>query len=336
MTDRRVSDLGLVAGLVVAATAALLVPGVPWPVRWALGVPLLLVAPGYGVVAALFPESPDASRADAPAPPDWIARFGLSLVGSVVVVGVVGVVLASRGILRLAPAVLLIGGVSLAGVALARVRRGRLPESRRAAPLADRSLVGATRRFGTSSVQTLVLFVAVLTLVSALAFAAGTPATGEAYSEVYLPADANPGLDAEAEALTLTDGEATPVRVAVDNHEGRPTAYAVVVQLQRLDADGSVVDGRRLAAFDLRLAPGETGVVQPEVAAPAEGDRTRLRVLVHKGGEATGAPDLALRVRVAVGGNASTSTADGGAGNASTADGGTGNASTSTADGGGA
>ena len=59
------ADLAAVVALTVAMLAAVSLPGVrETPLRIVLGVPFTLFAPGYAIVAALFPEAED-SRSEA-------------------------------------------------------------------------------------------------------------------------------------------------------------------------------------------------------------------------------------------------------------------------------
>lgn len=300
----RVTDLGLVVGLVVAATLALLVPGVPWPVEWLLGFPLLLLLPGYAVVSALFPERPG-GPSEASRSVGWPARAGLSLVVSAVVVAVVGVLFTSQGLVRLtlAPAVLSIGAVTLLAVGIAVLRRRPVVRDRRADPVADTSNGSVAGTFGISGVQSIVLVVSVLLLVSTLAFAGTSPAE-DPYSEVYLTDGEGVDIGPEDGAQTMIAGAENTISLDVENHEGRPTDYRVVIRLQRVDGDGTVLAGERLDDFRVGLAPEETGVYERPLEPTMTGERLRLQVLVYKGGVdgdlGPGTADLTLRLWVTV------------------------------------
>lgn len=301
--SRSVTDLGLVVVLVVAATLALLVAGVPWPVEWLFGLPLVLLLPGYAAVAALFPERPEASASGA-GPPGWPARFGLSLVGSAFVVAVVGVLFARQGLvqLTLAPAVLSLSAVTVLAVGIAILRRNPLPEDRRADPVAGTSLGSIGGALGTSGVQSLVLVVSVVVLLSTLAFAGTSPAE-DPYSEVYLTDDAGVDIGPADGTQTMVAGADNTVSVAVANHEGEPSDYRAVVRLQRVD-DGAVVATERLDDFRLSLAAGETGVSERTLEPTMTGERLRMQVLVYQGGTDaevdTESADLVLRLWVDV------------------------------------
>lgn len=297
------TDLTLAVGVTVGAILALLVPGVPWPIEWAFGIPFLVVLPGYVLVAALAPAAPDRSRTEPGASLGWAARAGLALVLSAVVVAGVGVLLATQGLLRLEPAVLLLSGVSLVGVVAAAIRRRSVPVSRRADPVAGVSSAGGTGWIDTTKPQTVLLVVGLVALAGALAFAGGTAGVDDPYSEVYLSPQADGGAAGNG-TMTLVAGEDNPVELVVENHEGHETSYNVVIQLQRVDSDGTVLDQQRLDRFDVRLGSNESGVAERSLSPSMTGERLRLRTLVYTGGAPDDATadnaDLSLRHWVTV------------------------------------
>ena len=127
MNHRSVDIFAVVAVTLVAAVLALLVPPDIVPIR-ILGLPLVLVLPGYALTSALFPQ-----RALG-APEPLVLSLGLSLV--IVVLG--GLVLSWTPFgLRASSWTLLLSGITLGASAVALVRRrGRgmsAPRSLRAA-----------------------------------------------------------------------------------------------------------------------------------------------------------------------------------------------------------
>lgn len=300
--SRYLTDLRLVVVLVVGATVALLIPGIPWQVEWVFGVPLLLLLPGYAAVAVLFPRRPD-GPADGDSPPGWPARLGLSLLGSAAIVAVAGILLASQGPVRLtlAPAVLLVSAVTLLAVGAAMVRRARLPVDRRADPTAGVSIRTVTDSFGTTGLQSLALVVSVVVLASALAVAGTSPGV-EPYSDAYLTG--GEGVDVGPENATLVAGTDNSMALTIANHEGGPTDYRAVVRLQRVSANGTVLEQERLDDVGVSLAANETRVVEPSLDPSLTGERLRLQTLVYKGGvDGSTSPrtaDLSLRLWVTV------------------------------------
>lgn len=301
MTAGRRADLALAAVALVGAVPALLLPGVPWPIEWVFGVPLLVALPGYAVVAALFPERPGSTSRVDRGPPGWVVRAALSVVLSTVVVATVGIPLAAVGALALAPALVGVVGVSLACLWVAAVRRRTVAPERRADPLSAASGAPVRDLLGTSKLGAVGLVGATLVLAVALSVAGATPGVDDPYSEVYVPADADGALAGEG-TPTLVAGADNEVTFALSNHEGRSAEYEVVLRLERLDADGEVVARERLDRFETTLADGETETYERAVAPETTGDRLRLRVLVYEGDAEPGVdlPDLTLRQFVAV------------------------------------
>lgn len=281
------TDLSLVVVLVVVAGLALLLPGVPWLVEWVLAVPFLLVLPGYALVSALLPASPGSTDAGSPPGPGWPTRLGLSLVLSVVIVGVLGVLL-SRGVaIRLRPAVLGTCLVTVGCVVVAWRRRRRLPRERRAAPLGGgfRSLLRPRTH---TSLQSVALALAVLALVGAATFAGATPSDRGAYSEFYLLAENERGeLAASDLPRTFVAGEGRTLHVAIENHEHRPVSYELVAVAR---SDGPVPDRAVLDRFDVQLEHGERAVVERTVAPETAFEDGRLQFLLYEG-DAPAQPD---------------------------------------------
>lgn len=306
-----VTDLGLLVVLVAGAAVALLLPGVPWPVEWAFAIPLVLLLPGYALVAALFPARPDASQWDPGhlTSPGWGARAAMSLVASALVVAVVGVLLSSVGALRLVPVVLALGGVTCSGALVARIRRSGVDVDDRADPVSAASLRTTPSRLGISGVQAVTLAVAVLVLVGTLGFAGGTPTQGTAYSEASLLTNDGELLGAD-ETLTLVSGEETAVQVRVANHEGGPTTYEIVGQLQRVGPNGTVLDQQQIDRGQVRVAAEETAVVERQIEPATTGEALRLQYLVYTGSvpdePGSGTADLSLRLWVEATGEGAT------------------------------
>lgn len=301
MTDSSATDLTLLVFLLAGAGIALLWPGTPWYMRWAFGIPFLVILPGYAVVSAMFPKGPSAEDIEGGMAPDWATRLGLSLVLSAIVVAVVGVLLATQGMLDLIRAVVFIGGLTLLAAGVALYRRRRLRPPHRADPRighASGRLLGANSH---STVQTLSMAVGVVVLIGAFAVVGGSPVTSDTsdpHTEVYLPNIADSGT------RTLVSGTNNSLRIGLENHEGQSTAYTIVVRLQRIDSNGSVREQERLDRMQLRLTDGERRRFDRQLRPSLTGDRLRLLTLVFKGepeGDLrNGQPDLRLRLWVSV------------------------------------
>jgi uncharacterized membrane protein len=296
-------DLVLVVAATVGAGLALVVPSVPRPVAWAVGVPLLVFLPGYAVVAAVLPARPgavDTGRVG----PGWPLRFGLALLGTVLVVALTGVGLSATVGIRLLPALAVLTAVTVFGVVVAAVRRSRLPARARANPLAGTvrllPVPAATSRF-----QGVAVVVGLLALVGAIAFAGAVPTQEEGYTEAYLLTENETGaLVAADDNTTFRAGVGRPVHVAIENHEETRQTYEVVTVAQRVAENGSVFASERVDAFAVEVDPNQRATAERRFAPTLTGDRIRLRVLVYDDGTpdrpSVTTADLAMRLWIDV------------------------------------
>lgn len=299
---RVVTDLSLLVAFVVGATVVLLVPGVPWQVEWLVAVPLVLVVPGYAVVAALFPAGPTDPRTDSRhlGSPGWAVRIALMLVLSAVVVAVIGVLLALAGWLLLVPVVLALAGITAVGAVVAHVRRRNIAVERRSNPGALFRFGSLPARLNLSKLQTVAFVAGTLMLVGAVAGTAASPTQGASFSEASLLAggDTDDLLGANS-TVTLVDGEANAVHLRLQNHEGRQTTYRLVGQLQRVASDGTVLESVTVDEGQVPVAAGDTAVVARQIDPSMTGDSLRLQYLVYTDAvpadPAPGNADLALR-----------------------------------------
>lgn len=281
-------DLVITALLSVSAVGVLLYSGTPWPLTWAVGVPFLLVYPGYAVVSAAFPERPGSqrpatvARTEPATKPGWIGRLALSLATSAVVVALVVVVLSQAAAIRLVPVVSAVLAVTLVAVAVAFGRRRSLDPDYRAAPLAafaDRFEASETDR------STVALLIAALLLVGAVAAIGGVAPQEQQFTESsLLTEDANGDLVADGYPTTFVAGEGHPLTLAIENNEYRPVTYEVVVLAQDVSADGSVTAERRLDSFAVTTDHGERRVVERNIVPTTTGDDVRLRFHIYKRG----------------------------------------------------
>jgi uncharacterized membrane protein len=286
------SDLLLAGALLAAAVPGLLIDGVPWGIRWVLGVILLVLLPGYSLVAALFPGRPASAsrraagrRADSP---NWAVRAALAVATSAVVVALVGVGLSATVGIRLVPAVIAVAAVTGVSLIVAAIRRARLAPRQRATPLGPRRAGEPDRSFPLSGFQSMTLVLGVLVLGGALIQVAASPNAGQSYSEMaVLTPGPNGSLVADGFPETVATGEAVPVHVRLENHEGGARTYGVLVTAATVTADGDVREQAVLDRFRLELADGERSTVERQVEPTVAGDAVRIRVLAYLGG----APD---------------------------------------------
>ncbi|WP_135828654.1 DUF1616 domain-containing protein [Halorussus halobius] len=332
-------DLAVVVGLVVATALAVVLPGVrDSMVRVALGAVFVLVAPGYALTAALFPEAKRSRASDsgpgeagpegesnseggarresgatAPASSDSSSpdasglgfrslggrgtvtlpeRALFSVALSVVVVPLVALVVNfTPWDVGLASLAVSLGALTLAAVAVAAVRRRRVPADERFrvparewADAARSELLDPASR--ADAVLDGVLVAAVVVAVAGGAYAVAGPQQGQSFTEFYVLGENETGdLVADDYPETLGPGENATVVVGIDNHEGQSTAYEVVVRLQRVTVEGgnaTVAESRRVDRFRETVGANETVERRHAVRPETTGDRLRLQYLLYR------------------------------------------------------
>lgn len=204
--------------LTASMAAALLITG---PVRIVLGLILILVLPGYVLVAAFFPAKKDL---------DWIERVALSVGLSIAVVPLLGLLLnfTPWGI-RLDPIMAALA-IFIAGVGLlAYWRRMRLPTEDRLELTLEVGRPAWGEYSALDKTLTVSLVLSLITAGGVLAYVVAVPRPGERFTEFYI---LGPGGKAEKYPTNLTPGAIGTVIVGVVNHEGRLVNYTVAVSLE--------------------------------------------------------------------------------------------------------
>ncbi|WP_137286111.1 DUF1616 domain-containing protein [Halorussus salinisoli] len=315
------ADLAAVLALDAATCLAVFLPVVSeTPLRVGLGLTFVLLAPGYALTAALFPERAGSSRdhhdrgerdygeRDHGTRNDrdegvfrrlrrgaiggW-ERLALSLGLSLVVVPLVGVVLNFTPVgIRLVPIVVSVGAFTGAATVLAAVRRWNLPPERRfRVPYRDWY---ATAKTGLLAAETptdralnVALAVSLVLALGSVGYAITSPKPGQQYTEFYLLSGSDDQLTADDYPTEFDRGEGKPLTVGVTNHEGERTNYTVVVQLQRVTdgetGNASVLDRRDLHRFRVVLGPNETWRHEHTVRPTMTGRNLRLQYLLYRG-----------------------------------------------------
>lgn len=296
------ADLVLVAGLgtVTAAIGWLGVSGVAGQmVLGALGV---LFAPGYALVAVLFPERPSPRDHDtAAAHGDTDSNVGngrrlrttervlLAVGASVCLVPLVGIVIAFTP-WQVGPAPVLgaVGvGTTVLAVGAVVVRR-QVPPQERFNPGVARTVREYRSRLDSGeseSVLSVLLVVAVVVAAGGIGAAVLTTERGEQFTEFYLVTEG----EATGEALgsgypgTVAQGDGENVTVGVTNEEGQAASYTVVVLLQSFRADGAVSEVERLETFSTSVRPGETWERAHTISPEMTGEDLRLTYLLYVG-----------------------------------------------------
>lgn len=294
MATTRPWDLALVAAVTLLTLGV--VTAAPWPpLRVPLGLLFILVAPGYALVAALFPErqrpAPRSAAADAVSTRGLgaLERAALSLGLSIAVVPLLGLALnyTPWGI-RLTPLLVTVAAFTLGMTAIAYRRRAKLPGLLRL-QIAFTLEPPAWRGLGPlDKALTVALVVAILVAAGAVAYVATAPRPGESFTEFYV---LGPGGMAEDYPTQLAPGENGTAIVGVRNHEGAPTTYLVRaswvsgnVSANETGAETFVETGRApFAAYGVELADEANDERNLTFQAPSTPGRYRLELHLLRG-----------------------------------------------------
>lgn len=291
---RRVpADLAATVVLTVLMLGAVSLPGVrETPLRIVLGVPFTLIAPGYAVVAALFPEAGGSRNEAADSGIDGLERLVLSIGTSVVVVPLSGLALTFTpwGI-RLAPVALAVAAVTVVAAVTAAWRRRALPpEERLRIPV--RAWYRTVRdefvapNSSADALVNAVLVVSLLLAVASVAYAAAIPPGGEQFTELYLVSEDDGNLTASDYPEQFVRGEGKSVVIGLENHERETVEYTIVVQLQRVDNvndEPRVTERQQLDRLSVPLEHDETVRREHEITPEMTGENLRVQYLLYRG-----------------------------------------------------
>lgn len=297
------ADLTTVVVFVIGANIAVLTPVLnESPLRVVLGLPFVLVAPGYAVVAALFPAAGDtdtstdgvstAETVDTTRGIDGIERAALSVALSIPVVALLGLGLSLTPLGVTLPAILpTITLVTLAATGIATRRRANLPADQRFDVPYRAWLTTGRDAFQNPASRSdllvnILLAVSILLAVGSVTYAVAAPNEGEAFTEFYLLTENETGeLVAADYPTTFTSSEPQSLVVGIENHEQQAIEYTVLVQLQRVQSDGnttSVVETEHLERFTVALDDNDTWRQSRSLAPTMTGDRLRLVFLLYR------------------------------------------------------
>ncbi|MFN8500886.1 DUF1616 domain-containing protein [Kouleothrix sp.] len=269
-----VYDLLLLIGAALLVPALLLLP-LPW-LRVPLGLATVLLAPGYALVAAIFPQRDDL---------DGVARAGLSFGLSVAVAPLLALLLDQLpwGIQPWPIAITLMIWITL-WCAVALLRRAWLP-----AGIADAPAVPAPRGLGRAGARPARLLLGALALALVLGagvYALAAPDPSARITEFY--ALGAQGL-AEDYPREVAPGELMQVRLGVVNREGAPQRYRVEAR-----AAGQLI----AQAGPSELADGQSWEAPLRYALPGAGDDQQVDILLFRDDETTPYRQLRLWVNV--------------------------------------
>ncbi len=181
---------------------------------------LVFLLPGYVTVAAIYPVHGELG---------WGERFAFSLVLSLVVIPLLGLVLNVIGIgIRFVPAVLATTSyVTFVGI-LGYERRMRVPVERRLAGRLNLALPLGEEYSLLEKTITVTLAVSVVVAAGILAYIAAAPKPGERFTEFYI---LGPGGNASGYPTALNVSQNGSVIIGIANHEAATVNYTVRVDL---------------------------------------------------------------------------------------------------------
>jgi uncharacterized membrane protein len=260
---RRVpADLVLVVLWLAAASLAIFQP-VPeiLPLRIVLALPVMLVIPGYCVIAALFPKDGDLNL---------IERFALSFGLSIAIVPLIGLGLnfTPWGI-RLEPVMIAVTLFTLVMVLVAYYTRSALPYDEQfrihffSAAAAIREEIVPAKQGRFDRILGVVLALAILVTLATAIYVIAVPLEGERFTEFFILGN-NRTAENYPNAIVL--GQGYPMFVGVGNHEHRNTRYTIETWLLLTEFD-NVTNTTRIRAMDpserlsITLAPNQTTII---------------------------------------------------------------------------
>ncbi len=294
------ADATFVIGYVVVVGALLYFAGIGGVLRTILGLPVLLVLPGYALVSLAFPGRADETRAPpgeqessigllATGVPGWYERLALSVGMSVALLPLFGLVLAttpwgfSPGSVLVSLAVFII--VVMIG---AVVRRVQLPDDERFAyPGASTD----TRLFPEGSpvdgVLNVVLLASVVLAMGAVAYGLAAPQPEAGSTEVQLLTETDDGeLVAGEYPDAIPPGDSAEMIVGVTSDGTESSTYTVVIEAQHVEEDGdelTVLEEAELGRLQLAPEPGERATQATTISPPMAGENIRINYYLYDG-----------------------------------------------------
>ena len=283
------ADLLAVVASILLVVTVMFTPLAEWrPLAVAVGLPFVLLVPGYALVSAVFPRAGEVAPKSG-GETSWTARLGLSVAGSIIALTLVGGVLDFTiwGFERTA----IMGGLSvvtLGATAIAWYRRARLSTATRAGTDINTVLSRARSIALGDGIAGVVLTVIVLVAVlGAIGVVADESASTGSVTEFYILGEDESGdLVAGSYPSNATEGEPLTVGIGIgtfrSEFDGR-----VVLTLERVSMDGDTVrveGSQELGRFDVRVPASETNVTRQTVRPTTAGERLRLTARLYPNG----------------------------------------------------
>ncbi|MEF8915562.1 DUF1616 domain-containing protein [Natronomonas sp.] len=288
-------DLGFVAVLGLWTTAIGLGMFSTELGRVLLGALAVLFAPGYALVAVLFPGRSTGTdvfrRLEGGVELEsrtvtLLERLVLAVGLSVCMVPLIGVGLHYTSGISPSSFLGTIGVMTTLLAVAAGIRRYRVSPKDRFNPRLIRGPLAAASRLkegSASSTMSVILILGFVIAGSGIGIAVLGAEPGEQFTEFYLTTDDPETGEAVAGEYPdeITRGEPVTVDLGITNQEGETVEYTVVVLLQRFDEDGELVAANGLDTFTTTVEAGETWEQSHTTRPETTGDNLRLTYLLY-------------------------------------------------------
>lgn len=251
--------------------------------------PMLLFVPGYALVLALFPMSPESSGVASSHFPssmtvDGAERAALSVGSSVALLPLVGFAMSVTFGEVTGPLIPILSMFTLLVLLAGVIRRRSLPEHRRfVVPLGrwgKKASDGIFDRPKSTALLNVLLGVCVVATIAALSFGLAAPQSGTTTTNVMVGTGSGDDFEMSGYATPENGSEDIEHTLLIENDEGEQIDYTVVVQHQRV-VDGSVVESSEVDRFGVTVDDGDHAFQTHTADPPLDGDSLRLAYLVY-------------------------------------------------------
>lgn len=193
--------------------------------RIIMGIPTVLFIPGYVLVAALFPKRDDLYG---------VERMALSLIMSIVVVSLLGLLLNFTLGIDLVPIVVTLCLLEIITIFIAIYRRERLSVDEKFSisfhKIYENMISGLHPKTKTDGLLTMILIFSLVVLAGTIYFSFTTPKIGEKFTEFYV---LNSSARTDNFLTNLKVDHSYDYLIGIVNYEHEPIDYTVEVVLDK-------------------------------------------------------------------------------------------------------